>query len=283
MLSYQHAFHAGNHADVIKHLTWLGVIHCLKRKNKPFTLYDTHSGAGVYNLNEDEASKNKEYESGISKLADLSPQSPLLTHYLSLCASYRSHNSYPGSPALSAAELRDGDTLHAMELHPAEYGKLASSIKRISSHATHCHHRDGYEGLKALTPPKPNRGAVLIDPPYERLEEYNDVTNAVTMLLNRWQQAHIVIWYPLLSERAAKKSGASEAMVSQLAALNRPCFTVEVRVEDNTHDAGMYGSGVVVINPPWQLDSIVETAIDEVVPTLGQHVSSEIVWHNEDT
>ena len=283
MLSYQHAFHAGNHADVIKHLTWLGVIQCLKRKNKPFTLYDTHSGAGVYNLNEDEASKNKEYESGISKLADVSAHSPLLAHYLSLCDSYHAHNSYPGSPALSSAELREGDTLHAMELHPAEYDKLSSSIKRISPHAVHCHHRDGYEGLKALTPPRPNRGAVLIDPPYERLEEYNDVTHAVSMLLNRWQQAHIVIWYPLLSERAAKKSGASEAMVSQLAALNRPCLSAEVRVEDNTHDAGMYGSGVLVINPPWQLDTMIETAIDEVVAKLGQHVTSEIVWHNEDT
>lgn len=283
MLSYQHAFHAGNHADVIKHLTWLGVIQCLKRKNKPFTLYDTHSGAGIYNLTEEQANKNKEYESGISKLVGVSAHSPLLAQYLSLCASFRAHDSYPGSPALSGGELREGDTLHAMELHPAEFDKLSSSMKRMSSHAVHCHHRDGYEGLKALTPPRPNRGAVLIDPPYERLEEYKDVTNAVSMLLNRWQQAHIVIWYPLLSERAAKKSGASELMVAELAALDRPCFSAELRVEDNTHDAGMYGSGVLVINPPWQLDTIIGTAIDEVVAALGQHVSSEIVWHNEDT
>lgn len=282
MLSYQHAFHAGNHADVVKHLCWVGVINALKKKNKPFTLFDSHGGAGCYDFDDAMASKNKEYESGITRVKNTSASSPLLADYLALCATFLSHNSYPGSPAISAVSKRDIDTLHVMELHPAEFEKLSNNLAQLGIESCHAHRRDGFEGLRALTPPKPNRGAILIDPPYERASEYNDVVKGITQIIKRWQQAQIVVWYPLLSSRAGAKHGASEAMCEKLAQLGLPCFKAEVCVMPNSEEAGMYGSGVLVINPPWQLDDALATTLEEVVHSMGPHATANVQWLVDD-
>ncbi|NDV91288.1 23S rRNA (adenine(2030)-N(6))-methyltransferase RlmJ [Alteromonas sp. 345S023] len=282
MLSYQHAFHAGNHADVIKHLSWMGVLNHLKKKNKPFTLFDTHSGAGEYDLGDELASKNKEFESGVVKIASVATTDDLLSEYIALCQSFLAENKYMGSPLLSAMLKRDMDSAHLMELHPGEYEKLCRAINPRKFSACHLHHRDGFEGLKALTPPKPNRGAILIDPPYERIEEYTDVVNAIERVLGRWKQAHIVLWYPLLSARAEKKAEASLVMREQLAELGIPCFKAELEVVENTPDSGMYGSGVFVLNPPWQLDVNVSKAITEIVPYLGDNAHFSLDWVVDD-
>ena len=175
-----------------------------------------------------------------------------------------------------------------MELHPGEFQKLEKNVSRLGTGHSHVHKRDGYEGLRALTPPKPNRGAILVDPPYERANEYNDLVKGVEQVLKRWQQAQIVVWYPLLSERAGAKSGASEAMCDKLAELGRPCFKAEIRVAENTSDAGMYGSGVFVLNPPWQLDTNLDSALANVVHMLGEneagfHATAHVTWVNEDS
>ncbi|WDT88045.1 23S rRNA (adenine(2030)-N(6))-methyltransferase RlmJ [Alteromonas sp. 009811495] len=283
MLSYQHAFHAGNHADVIKHLCWLGVINSLKKKDKPFTLFDSHAGAGCYDFSDAMSSKNKEYETGISRIQNVHADSALLKDYLTLCGTFLTHNNYPGSPAISAVAKREGDTLHAMELHPAEFEKLSTYLYRLKSANTHVHKRDGYEGLRALTPPKPNRGAILIDPPYERASEYSDVIKGVEQVLKRWKQAQIVIWYPLLSARAGAKQGASEVMVDKLAQTGLPCFKAEIKIAPSSEDVGMYGSGVLVINPPWQLDLQLSTALDDVIKDMGEASTAELTWINQDT
>jgi 23S rRNA (adenine2030-N6)-methyltransferase len=282
VLSYQHAFHAGNHADVIKHLCWMGVLNHLKKKNKPFTLFDTHSGAGVYDLGDELASKNKEFESGVVKIASVSATNDLLSDYISLCQSFLAENKYMGSPLLSAMLKRDMDSVHLMELHPAEYEKLSRAINPHKFSGCHLHHRDGFEGLNALTPPKPNRGAILIDPPYERIEEYTDVVNAVERVLGRWKQAHIVVWYPLLSARAEKKAEAGERMRERLCELGIPSFKAELNVVENTADSGMYGSGVLVLNPPWQLDVNLSEAITTIVPYLGKDAHFALKWLVED-
>ena len=295
MLSYQHAFHAGNHADVIKHLCWIGVINSLKKKEKPFTLFDTHAGAGVYDLTDAMSAKNKEYETGISRLTseDLKVQNAkaalpvLLEDYLALCEPFLADNAYPGSPIISVKAKRESDFLHLMELHPGEFEKLERNIAKIGARNNHVHKRGGYEGLRALTPPKPNRGAILIDPPYERASEYSDVIKGVEQVFKRWQQAKIVVWYPLLSERAGAKHGASEIMCEKLAQLGKPCFKAEICVAENTPDAGMYGSGVFVLNPPWQLDAQLEKALDYVVSRLGSvnegiNARARVTWVIED-
>lgn len=295
MLSYQHAFHAGNHADVIKHLCWIGVINSLKKKEKPFTLFDTHAGAGVYDLTDAMSAKNKEYETGISRLTSegfkvqnaKAALPVLLEDYLALCEPFLSGNTYPGSPIISVKAKRESDLLHLMELHPGEFEKLERNIAKIRARNNHVHKRDGYEGLRALTPPKPNRGAILIDPPYERASEYSDVIKGVEQVFKRWQQAQIVVWYPLLSERAGAKHGASEIMCEKLAQLGKPCFKAEICVAENTPDAGMYGSGVFVLNPPWQLDAQLEKALDYVVSRLGSedegiNARARVTWVIED-
>ncbi len=282
MLSYQHAFHAGNHADVIKHLCWLGVIKALKKKDKPFTLYDSHAGAGLYDFTDSLSAKNKEYETGVSSLSNVSASCELLNDYITLCQRFVDKDAYPGSPIISVELKRDHDVLHAMELHPGEYAKLEANFAAYAGHHSHCHKRDGFEGLIALTPPKPNRGAILIDPPYERANEYDDVVSGIEGVLKRWQQAQIVVWYPLLSERAGAKHGASERMCEALSALGAPCFKAEMQVAENTHDAGMYGSGVMVINPPWQLDTTLSVAMNEVTGYIGENSTCRLVWVNED-
>lgn len=278
MLSYKHAFHAGNHADVIKHLCWLGVINYLKKKEKPFTLFDTHAGAGCYPLTDEQVQKNREYESGIDPLANVNATTPLLAEYLAALTPHWQQQQYPGSPLLAAKALRPQDSAHFMELHPSEAEILNQVIRGIGIGAPHAHHRDGLEGLIAMTPPNPNRGAVLIDPPYELFSEYNAVKDTVNRLMKRWANAQVVIWYPLLSARAEKKSGASEAMVEALGETGRTAFKAELHVAPKEADSGMYGSGVLVLNPPWQLDEMLDASLQEVCRYLGDNVSASVTW-----
>jgi len=282
VLSYQHAFHAGNHADVLKHLCWIGVINNLKKKNKPFTLYDTHSGAGLYQLDDDLSAKNKEYLSGVDKVTSIKAETALANEYLTLCNHFLKAREYAGSPAISAFLKRETDILHLMELHPQEFSKLDNTMSTLGGFHTHVHHRNGFEGLVALTPAQNNRGAVLIDPPYEQLTEYSDVVSTVEKVLSRWQQAQIVVWYPLLSERAGEKSGASLSIRNALAELGRPCFDVRLTVMDNTPEAGMYGSGLCVINPSWQLDIQLADALGEITPSLNDSADCALRWLNAD-
>ncbi|WP_252736124.1 23S rRNA (adenine(2030)-N(6))-methyltransferase RlmJ [Aestuariibacter sp. A3R04] len=278
VLSYLHAFHAGNHADVIKHLCWLGVINYLKKKEKPFTVYDTHAGAGCYALTGEQMQKNREFETGFVPLAGINPQSSLLSGYLDAMTPHWENLQYAGSPLLAANALRAQDNAHFMELHPTESEVLTQVIRGVAKGNTHVHHRDGLEGVIALTPPSAKRGAILIDPPYERLNEYEAIPTTIRKILQRWAAAQIVLWYPLLSGRAGRKAGASEAMVSGLSNVGKTSFTAELRVADKHLDTGMYGSGVMVINPPWQLDAQLHEALDEVSKHLGPSVSSTINW-----
>ncbi|MBU2976913.1 23S rRNA (adenine(2030)-N(6))-methyltransferase RlmJ [Alteromonas sp. C1M14] len=278
MLSYKHAFHAGNHADVIKHLCWIGVIDYLKNKNKPFTVFDTHAGAGCYSLNDEQVQKNKEYQSGFDPLANVTPQSQLLQRYIETLVPYWQVQQYAGSPLIGASALRDQDSGHFMELHPSEAQTLAQVIKDTHARGAHVHHRDGLEGLRALTPPKPNRGAVLIDPPYERYDEYKEIETAISGLYKRWNNAQVVLWYPLLSDRAGVKAGASEKLIEGLKDTAKTAFIAELHVACARDDTGMYGSGVMVLNPPWQLDVRMDEALKEVCTILQGQSHHRISW-----
>ena len=276
MLSYKHAFHAGNFADVLKHLCWLDIIDYLGKKSKPFTLYDTHSGAGLYALDDAIALKNREFESGIGALSSASFITPLVSRYLALCDSYLSDGQYPGSPLLSLAALERDEAVELMELHPSEHSLLRTNTKPW--HNAHVHHRDGFEGIVALTPPANRRGAILIDPPYERKEEYSQVVSTVEKVLARWQQAQMVIWYPKLSARAGDKAGASEKMVTKLASLATSAFSAELCIAPDSEAIGMYGSGVLVLNPPWQCDERLSAAVGEIMPHLPDDARFSCNW-----
>ncbi len=281
MLSYKHIFHAGNHADVIKHLSWLAVIEYLKNKAKPFTLFDTHAGAGLYSLDSEQAQKNSEFKSGISAVIESTFSSPLLNDYKSVCTNFWSNTQYPGSPIIAANLLREQDKLHAMELHPNEVATLKQTMRFFTSKKqVHVHHRDGLEGVQALVPPESKRGAILIDPPYELKREYQDVAKSIKAILSKWHNGQIILWYPLLSERAKEKSGLSEQLVAQLSELKAEMFTAELLVANKSDDDGMYGSGVCVLNPSWNLAENLSQALEEFCQIASPAVS-RIQWYNK--
>lgn len=275
MLSYKHAFHAGNHADVVKHLCLIATLEHYKKKDKPFCVFDTHAGAGVYPFQDFEVQKNKEFETGVLHFENYLASDDNLQRYLTILKQYSLSNLLPGSPAIGLECLRSQDTLTLMELHPSESQKLKNNI---NDGRVNIHNRDGFEGVVALSPPKEKRGVVLIDPPYEQLSEYNNVKTSVTKLLTRWQNACIMIWYPLLGSRAATKSGRSESLLDELKAnVESDLLDVRLVVDEPKENQGMYGSGVLIINPPWQLDKTLSEAMSEIASVLSPKKAS-VEW-----
>ncbi|MDM7860893.1 23S rRNA (adenine(2030)-N(6))-methyltransferase RlmJ [Alteromonas sp. ASW11-36] len=267
MLSYKHAFHSGNHADVIKHLSLLAVLEKLAQKTKPFSVIDTHAGAGAYALDDAQVEQNKEYQTGVALINAATQHHGLLQRYQALLITAAEQGVYPGSPWLAASQLRDNDQLTLMELHPSEYQKLKR--QRFLRNAN-IHNRDGFEGLLATTPPQIKRGVVLIDPPYEQLSEYEQVNSSVGKLLRRWANACVLVWYPMLTKRAGQKAKASEQMQAALAQLEcASAFNLQLEVSDPTSDVGMYGSGMLIINPPWQLFESIEAVLPDLSHQLG--------------
>ncbi|TRY30061.1 23S rRNA (adenine(2030)-N(6))-methyltransferase RlmJ [Aliiglaciecola sp. M165] len=281
MLSYRHSFHAGNHADVLKHLILMMVLNSIRKKDKPAIYIDTHSGAGLYALDSAEALQNSEFVSGIEKLKPYSGEQEAINAYRELLVSFENRNQYPGSPLIAANMLRKQDKLALMEFHNNE----VNNLKKAMAHAgavseVGVHHRDGFEGLVALLPPKPSRGLVLIDPPYERIEEYDFVLQTMQKSLKKWPTGIYLIWYPLLSSRAAKKSGKSEKMVLDISQLSvKNALNITFQVEENTEDAGMYGSGLLILNAPWKLDEQLQSALPEISKLLtGTSDNYSLQW-----
>jgi 23S rRNA (adenine2030-N6)-methyltransferase len=269
MLSYRHAFHAGNYADVVKHLIINLIMEALCRKETPFCYLDTHAGTGFYDLNSESAQKTGEFKDGIQLLWDLPKTAihPLATTYLNTLQSFNPGqwlNTYLGSPAFARHFLRPQDSMNLMELHPQDAELLKTGFKRDKQ--VHIHQRDGLEGLIALVPPPQKRGLVLIDPSYELKQDYIAVVETLKLAHKRWQQGIYALWYPLLNEkpheRMLKKlvsSGIKKILVAELE-----------RYPSHTPRA-MYGTGMVIINPPYQLDK----QLEELLPWLWQVLSPQ--------
>lgn len=290
MLSYQHSFHAGNHADVLKHLTLVAVLMRLNIKSKPYFFLDTHAGDGVYELNSTQALQNAEAKTGVLKF-DLGSQAvadrekakadipAFLDSYLNIINKYIADGQYPGSPIVASALLRKGDNAFAAELHPQAFESLKSNCRRTAMKAQH---RDGFEMMNAVLPPTPNRGAVLIDPPYEQTSEYERVVDAVFNAVKRWPIGIYMIWYPLLcNTREDRKTGEivhnpkaalSEKMLSQFSGLDvKSVLNIQFCSVKPSANAGMYGSGMCIINPPWQL----EHDLKDILAILQKQLSGD--------
>jgi 23S rRNA (adenine2030-N6)-methyltransferase len=249
----------------------------LKTKEKGFSYFDTHSGKGIYQLNSVEALKTNEFKQGIERIAEKGTQNPQINQYLALVDAYRQYAQYPGSPEIAKTLCRPQDQLVLMELHNQEINALKSNMggKNIS-----VHHRDGYEGLNALTPPLLKRGLVLIDPSYELASEYQQVVDTVTDVYKKWSSAIYAIWYPLISERqtndsnfdaSTTKTGKSQAMLNSLAAQPfKNLLKVELCVTKESESQGMYGSGLAIVNAPWQFDQQVESCLQTLTPLMKQ-------------
>lgn len=258
MLSYQHGFHAGNFADVHKHLILTLLLQALNRKTRPWSYLETHGGRARYELSGEQAVKTGEYQQGIARLWH-QPVPEEVQPYLDQVAAVNNSElqTYPGSPLITAQMARAEDRISVMELHPAE----AEALKRVFRRDTRVavHQRDGYEGVLALLPPKPNRGVVLVDPAYEVKKEYQQVVRFVSKALRRWPNGCLAIWYPLLP------AGLWQQMKADLVATGiRKVLCSELEVTAAEGGRGMYGSGMLLINPPWQLD----TALEQLSPWL---------------
>ncbi len=279
MLSYRHSYHAGNHADILKHLTLLALLKKLCDKDKPFTYIDTHSGCGLYDLQSDEARKTGEAEQGAGRIWQLNSADAGVTDYLILLKALNPGSRlrrYPGSPALAQGNLREQDRMLLMELHNNEIEILRGNFqhdKRIS-----VHHRDGFEGVLALTPPTPRRGMVLIDPAYEVRSDYEKVLTTCEKLHKRWAQGILAIWYPLLG-RQRDRSVWLKDKFEQKKFTSLLCL--ELRVQEQSEDAGMHGSGMLLVNAPWQLDLQMRDSLLEVARLLGAGCTSRVDWLTE--
>lgn len=273
MLSYRHAFHAGNHADVLKHATLALLLESFKRKDKPFIYIDTHAGAGVYDLRGKWAGKTGESEWGIGRIWEQQAQWSLLEAYFQ---TIRSHNPdgrlhyYPGSPDIAAQLLRSQDKLILSELHNNEVEMLRGNMrgdKRVG-----IHNRDGFEALPAILPPAPRRGLVLIDPPYELKADYSRVVETLTKAYKRWATGTYVVWYPLL----AKRRDHSQLLLKKLAQHSANVLVAELEVEAQQIELGMHGSGLAIINAPWQLDEQLKLILPRLANVLA--LTEESKW-----
>jgi 23S rRNA (adenine2030-N6)-methyltransferase len=265
MLSYRHAFHAGNHADVLKHLVEILVLEYLVQKaGKPLRYIDTHAGPGTYDLGSSFASKNREFDTGISRLWERSDLPRPLVNYVDHVRALNPGGElqhYPGSPALAAKILHAGHRLQLFELHPDDAGRLqrwAGRDPRIK-----VQHSDGFAALKAVLPPVEKRALVMIDPPYEVKTDYDTAVDALQLASRKFATGVYVLWYPLLNR------GLVSAMLSKLRAMSVKHLLAELPVMPAA-EQGMYGSGVFVINPPWLL----QQQLQECLPYLQDVLAS---------
>lgn len=267
MLSYRHAFHAGNHADVLKHYVFSLVLDYFNQKEKPYWVMDTHAGAGMYAIEDDYAQKNAEFLTGISRLIN-TPDLPVsMQPYLDAVKAINTENAfkrYPGSPKIATHFLRAQDKLRLFELHPTDFALLQQSFKHVGRQVK-AEMTDGFDGLKACLPPPTKRGMVLIDPPYELKVDYQRVVDCIQDSLKRFSTGTYMIWYPLLQRSEPMD------MLKQLNTLEiNDWLDVQLMVQTpNPNGLGMYGSGMFVINPPWQLPNILKEAMPILTQLLG--------------
>lgn len=280
-MNYRHAFHAGNHADVLKHLVLLALLDALKRKDGSFFVLDTHAGRGRYALSAEESRKTAEADTGIGKLRGETGLPGLLKRYIDAVAAVNPDGGtsvYPGSPLLVANELREHDRLAACELHPEEAQALKSLFARDPRVAVH--ERDGYAAVKALLPPKLGatkfaRGLVLIDPPYEAQDaEYPRVAAALSEGLQRWPNATYAVWYPVKQRRSLQPFFRSVAALPA-----KSILLAELLVRSDDSPLRLNGSGMLLINPPWQFDRAVAPALPALQRLLGEAgASTRLEW-----
>jgi 23S rRNA (adenine2030-N6)-methyltransferase len=261
MLSYRHAFHAGNHADVLKHYVLGLVLAYAKQKEKPFWYIDTHAGAGMYSLTEGYAAQNAEFEQGISKLISAQNLPESLADFVVQIKRFNTNtlDFYPGSPMVAQDFLRADDKMRLFELHPSDCKLLIENFKGQGKQVK-IERQDGFTGIKACLPPPPRRAVVLIDPPYEDKQDYQRVVSMVKDSLTRFATGTYIVWYPLLQRPEPHD------MTGNLIALNTLNWLhIEMTIQEpSTEGFGMHGSGLFIINPPWTLPSI----LAETMPTL---------------
>ncbi|MCC2096396.1 MAG: 23S rRNA (adenine(2030)-N(6))-methyltransferase RlmJ [Hyphomicrobiales bacterium] len=266
-MNYRHAFHAGNFADVFKHVLLLRILTYLKRKPAPFRYIDTHAGIGSYDLAGDEATRTGEWRDGIARLLDADIPSgiePLLDPYLAIVREWLASGGsgghkprYPGSPSLAQAALRPLDRLIFCELHPADVRALSRHTGRDKR--TKIIAIDGYTGLRAYVPPVERRGLVLIDPPFEKTDEFAQIARSLGEAWRKWPTGIYCVWYPVKSLRDC--DGFFDALCDNgIQKITR----VEFAVRGPEPGAGLASNGLAIVNPPY----VLEDEVHRILPFL---------------
>jgi len=284
MFSYRHAFHAGNHADVLKHTVLLAVLKHMAQKETPFTVFDTHGGAGLYRLDGDYAQTSAEAAQGLLKLVATQPATPLanaLQDYVDLVASFNSGGQwkvYPGSPFIIQQHLRGRDKLKLFELHPTDAKTLTANIAQLEAgRQVAIAMEDGFEGVKKFLPPPSRRALLFCDPSYEIKHDYARVQAMVADALVRFATGTYAVWYPLIPRPEAHdlprklKTLAVKAGKPWLEASLTVKSSKLLQYDDGqTIRPGLPASGMFLINPPFTLKAALKEALPQLVTLLGQ-------------
>jgi 23S rRNA (adenine2030-N6)-methyltransferase len=284
-MQYRHVFHAGNFADVHKHVALLALIALLQKKAKGFLYLDTHAGAGLYDLHDPDARRGGESAGGIALLgAAAAPRSidtdPAITRYLEVLARLRTAtgetHGYPGSPLLAAAQLRGVDRAICVESQAQQARALQRAITSAApalGTTPRVVTGDGYAQLKALVPPPERRALVLVDPPYEQADEAAQIAAALAAALLRFDTGVYALWYPI------KRQRDTELWLTRLIrGISRPVLAIELLRHPADSTAGLNGSGMLVINPPWQFDEEAALWQAQLHDRLGAQGGSSVRW-----
>lgn len=277
-MNYRHAFHAGNFADVLKHAVLARIVDYLKRKEGAFRVIDTHAGVGLYDLSSDEAGRTGEWETGIARLLAtpaLEPAADLLAPYLGVVRALNRDGLkfYPGSPLVTRRLLRKQDRLTAIELHPADAAMLKANF--AGDHQVRVIELDGWLALGAHLPPKEKRGLVLVDPPFEKPDEFDTILKGIAKAHRRWPGGTYAIWYPI------KKTEEVERFRQGLVTLAIPrILDFRLTTRAATPEPRLHGCGMAVINPPYLLEAEMAVLLPYLAKTLAldETASGSAAW-----
>jgi 23S rRNA (adenine2030-N6)-methyltransferase len=269
-MNYRHEFHAGNFADVLKHVVLVRTLLYLRRKDKPFRVIDTHAGAGLYDLSGPEAARSNEARDGILRLlqgADLGAAKELLAPYLDAVRAAGGPRLYPGSPVISQSLLRPQDRAQFCELLP----EAARSLRRVLGRDPRVKQMeiDGYAGLKAYLPPKERRGLALIDPPFERRDEYERLHDSIADAMRKWPTGVFIVWQPV------KEPEIAESFCRALAARAADWLRIELQVETPAPGRPLARTGLMVVNPPYVLEDEMKIILPALACALARGPGAE--------
>lgn len=271
MFSYRHAFHAANHADVLKHSVYLHILDYYGTKDTAYTVIDTHSGAGLYDLEGEWAQTKSECEQGLDLVIAAERSPPLITRYLEAVSELNPDGIaryYPGSPWLALTTIRPQDSFHGFELHPTEFPALTQNIEQLfprPNRRVKIYNTDGFQNSLRLLPPISRRGIVMMDPSYEAKTDYKKALNTIESSLKRFAQCCFILWYPLVQRQEIK------ALQRQLEKQTLPWLHVSLQVKKPAADGfGLHGSALFIINPPWTLSAELKTTMPWLKSQLAQ-------------
>ncbi len=273
-MNYRHAFHAGGFADVIKHIVLVRMLTYLQDKQAAFRVIDTHAGAGVYDLTSEEARRGGEWLTGIARIMQArfsETTMPLIKPYLDIVRSFNSQaelKTYPGSPLIARALLRPQDRLTACEVEPKARKRLIEALRRDTQ--ARVVDLDGWTALPAFVPPKERRGLVLIDPSFERKDEFGRLATGFAEAFAKWPTGSYLLWYPVKSRRATDDLARQVAQAVGDGTPPGACLRLEFSVAPRAAEAGLISAGLLIVNPPWTLLGELKAILPELEKPLGQ-------------